>query len=368
MKINVWDIKDDMPERIHGKEEFNDLVDDIKQNGLIEPIVLNKENKILAGRRRLRALRKLQYKELEKGKEFIIMQTRDKLHEFDIFLSENIKRKDLTDIEKGNFFEQRKVIYENLYPETKAGATGHNKGTKKDIAQGAKPRDRFTLDTAKTLNISERTVQEKLEAAKLVRKKPELAKLQSAKKIIKENNLQEQKKELNKNIAQIKLQKEYDVIVVDPPWEFNQTFDDKGNRGITPYPTMNHMQLSQIVIPAAKNCSLWLWVTNQRFREAFELLDKWGFEPKTILTWDKVNMGLGRFLRNVTEHCILAFKGKPYFNNKKWTTLISEKRTTHSTKPEIFYKMVDEICAGKKLDYFARKKREGWDVYGDEVK
>lgn len=55
------------------------------------------------------------------------------------------------------------------------------------------------------------------------------------------------------------------------------------------------------------------------------------------------------------------------------TTLISEKRTTHSTKPEIFYKMVEEICASKskkfrKLYYFARKKREGWDVYGDEIK
>jgi N6-adenosine-specific RNA methylase IME4 len=30
--------------------------------------------------------------------------------------------------------------------------------------------------------------------------------------------------------------------------------------------------------------------------------------------------------------------------------------------------MVDEICAGKKLDYFARNKREGWEVYGDGVK
>jgi len=28
--------------------------------------------------------------------------------------------------------------------------------------------------------------------------------------------------------------------------------------------------------------------------------------------------------------------------------------------------MVEEICAGRKLDYFARKKRDGWDVYGDE--
>ncbi|HUS51821.1 MAG TPA: MT-A70 family methyltransferase, partial [Candidatus Paceibacterota bacterium] len=65
--------------------------------------------------------------------------------------------------------------------------------------------------------------------------------------------------------------------------------------------------------------------------------------------------------------CILAIKGKPYFHNETQSTIFSEKRTTHSTKPEKFYEIVNEICAGRKLDYFARKKREGWDVYGDEV-
>ncbi len=78
-------------------------------------------------------------------------------------------------------------------------------------------------------------------------------------------------------------------------------------------------------------------------------------------------MGVGNYLRNITEHCFLCFKGNPPWDNKKYTTLISEKRTKHSVKPEAFYKMVDEICVGRKLDYFARKKREGWDVYGDEV-
>jgi N6-adenosine-specific RNA methylase IME4 len=87
-----------------------------------------------------------------------------------------------------------------------------------------------------------------------------------------------------------------------------------------------------------------------------------------MLTWDKEHFGTGRWLRSQTEHCILAIKGKPFYNNTKWGTLIREKRTEHSVKPEIFYKMVDEICTGRKLDYFARKKREGWDVYGDEVK
>lgn len=97
-------------------------------------------------------------------------------------------------------------------------------------------------------------------------------------------------------------------------------------------------------------------------------LEEWEFEPKTILTWEKQVLGVGRWLRNITEHCILAIKGKPVWDNKRWTTLISEKRTTHSTKPEIFYKMVEDICYGRKLDYFGRKKRKGWEVYGDEVK
>jgi N6-adenosine-specific RNA methylase IME4 len=31
------------------------------------------------------------------------------------------------------------------------------------------------------------------------------------------------------------------------------------------------------------------------------------------------------------------------------------------------FEHVDKYCVGRKLDYFARKKREGWDVYGDEI-
>ena len=40
----------------------------------------------------------------------------------------------------------------------------------------------------------------------------------------------------------------------------------------------------------------------------------------------------------------------------------------HSVKPQEFYDMVDELCIGRKLDYFARKKRDGWEVFGNEVK
>jgi len=166
----------------------------------------------------------------------------------------------------------------------------------------------------------------------------------------------------------------YEVIVIDPPWEYSRggsSYDPDGNRAMVPYPEISIEELKKLKLPAEEDCVLWLWTTNAFMKEAYELLKVWGFQDKTILTWDKQILGAGWWLRNITEHCILAIKGEPrrkgIFKNEKWTTLISEKRTKHSAKPESFYKMVEEICVGKKLDYFARKKRKGWDVYGDEV-
>lgn len=190
-----------------------------------------------------------------------------------------------------------------------------------------------------------------------------------AKQIIREEKIEEQIEEIKKeNIEQPKGL--YDVIVIDPPWSYGseEAFDPDGFRGTCPYPTLQQSELLKLKLPVKEDCIIWLWTTNTHIRDAYELLQEWNFAPKTILTWNKVNIGIGRWLRNVTEHCILAVKGSPIWTNKTYSTLLTEKRTSHSTKPESFYKMVDDICIGRKLDYFARKKREGWDVYGDEIK
>jgi len=194
--------------------------------------------------------------------------------------------------------------------------------------------------------------------------------LKTAKKIEHESKIQKQKEAIERGDI-IGVEGEYEIIVIDPPWQYDDR--DKPERGICKYPTMTQQELMKIDIPSGENCILWLWTTNSFMKNAYELLDVWGFDEKTILTWHKGNMGMGNYLRNVTEHCILAIKGnvikEGIINNKnKFTTLLFEKKTQHSAKPESFYKMIDEICVGKKLDYFARKKRDGWDVYGDEVK
>jgi len=38
---------------------------------------------------------------------------------------------------------------------------------------------------------------------------------------------------------------------------------------------------------------LWLWTTNAQLRVAFDVVDAWGFQYKTTLTWVKDRMGTG---------------------------------------------------------------------------
>ena len=52
----------------------------------------------------------------------------------------------------------------------------------------------------------------------------------------------------------------------------------------------------------------------------------------------------------------------------KWTTVLREKSTKHSKKPIIAYQMIESLYPDStKIELFARNKRKGWDVWGNEV-
>jgi len=338
-------------------EELEQLKIDIKEHGLLQPIVLF-EDQILDGRNRYIAC-----KDLDIEPKFEEYKGTKPL---EYVISGNLKRRHLTP-------DQRAVLSLNILPmleeEAKKRMSAGGRGD--EIVTPSKSREQ----ASKLMNVGTTYIQQ---AKKLKETSPKLLEevrlghknFSQIKKEERFEKIKKQREELQKNVLEKPIGL-FDVIVIDPPWSYEEgfsTYDEKGHRGTTNYPTMTLEELKNIKLPMNENCVVWLWVTNSMFKEAIELTDHWELTRKTILTWDKQIMGVGSYLRNITEHCILCFKGKPYFQNTKWTTLISEKRTTHSTKPEIFYKMVDETCAGRKLDYFARKKREGWDAYGDEVK
>jgi ParB-like chromosome segregation protein Spo0J len=105
----------------------------------------------------------------------------------------------------------------------------------------------------------------------------------------------------------------YRVIVADPPWPYEKRQDDPSHRGVLPYPSMSISQICNrdVAAIAHDDSILWLWTTNHHMREAFNVLDAWGFKQKTILTWVKDKMGMGDWLRGKSEHCLLVTRGKP---------------------------------------------------------
>ena len=165
----------------------------------------------------------------------------------------------------------------------------------------------------------------------------------------------------------------YDVIAIDPPWPYEgenksvTSYDAIGRRVANPYPEMSIEQIKKIELPLTDNAVVFLWTTHKFLPDAFEILKEWGMEYKATLVWDKQKIGMGAWLRMQCEFCVIGIKGKPYWDNTTYRDVLSEARREHSRKPDGFFDMVDAITMGRKLEYFSREKRNGWEVFGNDT-
>ena len=101
------------------------------------------------------------------------------------------------------------------------------------------------------------------------------------------------------------------VIVADPPRAYSNRAEDGSHRAANPYPSMSLDAIRAMPVAgiAHDDAVLWLWTTNAHMEHAFGVVRAWGFEPRTILTWAKDRMGTGDWLRGQTEHCLMAIRG-----------------------------------------------------------
>ena len=52
----------------------------------------------------------------------------------------------------------------------------------------------------------------------------------------------------------------------------------------------------------------------------------------------------------------------------KYMTVLREPSTTHSTKPECVFAMIEDMFPNAlKVELFARKRRDGWNAVGDQL-
>lgn len=348
-----------------GEEEFAALVEDIKKNGLMEAIWLH-DGKIIDGRNRYNAC-------LKAGVKPIFREFNGSGSLVSFVLSLNLKRRHL---DKG----QKALVALNALPfyeaEAKERQTATLKqGDKLPVTQKIEERDagEAAEQVGKMFGVNRQYIHE----AKKINIEDKNDILSGKKKfvdVVKENKKAERKEKIAAQVDEIKKlqpikKTEYGVIVIDPPWQFKGEYDPETRRSVGDYPTMSFEEIQNIKLPMAKDCVVWFWGVDIYLKETLALIERMGLERKATLVWIKDKFGLGAWLRNQHEYCFVCVKGKPMFDGKSTSTILNAPRGKHSEKPNEFYVLVEKVCPDpRRLDYFARKKREDWDVYGDEVK
>ena len=127
---------------------------------------------------------------------------------------------------------------------------------------------------------------------------------------------------------------------------------------------------------ADEDSVLFIWATFPKLDEALAVMKSWGFVLKTVaFNWIKLNdngtpfFGIGFYTKSNGEICILATKGKTLkVLDNTISQVIMTKKSKHSSKPHIVYGLIEKLFGDlPRIELFARHKREGWDVWGNEA-
>jgi N6-adenosine-specific RNA methylase IME4 len=345
--------------------DIDGLAASINEVGLLHPIVIRKDGVLIAGERRLAA-----YKKLGWGQIPVTVVDLDDIVRGE--LAENAIRKDFLPSEI-------EAIRRALEPVEREAAK-ERQGRPGEPRSGNFPEHARTRDKIGAFaGVSGRTVEKIAAIVAAAEAEPErFGKL--AEDMDRTGRVDGPFKRLKvtRQSAAIRAEPQpypnqgpYRVIVADPPWPYELRQADPSHRGVLPYTSMS---IEQICAEAPKvraiahdDTILWLWTTNHHMLEAFTVLDVWGFERKTILTWVKDKMGLGDWLRGQTEHCLMAVRGKPIIELTNQTTVLRGQVREHSRKPAEFFPFIENLCPAPRFaSLFAREPREGWDCHGDE--
>jgi N6-adenosine-specific RNA methylase IME4 len=175
----------------------------------------------------------------------------------------------------------------------------------------------------------------------------------------------------------------YGLIMADPPWLF-ENYSEKGEEknASSHYRCMPTHEIAAMPVGhlAMRDCWLLLWATHPMMRQAYDVVDAWGFKEVTSGVWskrraDKPNkpgvlaFGTGYVLRSASEPFIIAKVGSPPTFSKSIRSVIEAPRTrNHSEKPLAAYEVCEKLFGNvPRLSLFDRKSRDGWTMWGDQA-
>jgi N6-adenosine-specific RNA methylase IME4 len=80
--------------------------------------------------------------------------------------------------------------------------------------------------------------------------------------------------------------------------------------------------------------------------------------------------GVGFYFRNVTEVILFGTRGKnarTLAPGRRQVNYIATRKREHSRKPDEQYRIIEACSPGPYLELFARGKRPGWHMWGDQA-
>lgn len=174
--------------------------------------------------------------------------------------------------------------------------------------------------------------------------------------------------------------KKYGIIYADPPWKqvkggLRKVRPNQG-KGLD-YPTLSMEEIKTILQKfssmAEDNHILFCWTIDKFLPETEKMLSDLGYKLHARMIWDKTNGIAPAFtVRYSHEYLLYCYKGKftPVSIDKrgKFCTVFRESATKHSKKPIVAYEIIEQLYPNAlRIELFARNKRIGWDVWGNEV-
>ena len=389
-------------------EEYESLKESIREEGLWMPLILNPEHEILDGHHRHRACN-------EVGRHWddpnsIMKRFSSKLLEKKFVIETNLKRRQLSTLQKAEMALKLEPIEAELARQRQeAGKPTTLQSNDGKVVQRHK---RTTLArVAKKVGLSPATYRR---AKKVLEEAPEELiewvkegdlSITRAHRMINgpvtkkktEEVLEKASKELKEKLRKGKItltyayqtlnrrqkhanppplpEGKFDVIYADPPWSYDLVATD-GNPE-PHYPLASQEEICNLEVEGvsilekiADTAVLFLWATSPKIREALEVIEAWGFDYRTLMVWVKDRPRLGFNFRGQVELLLFAKKGNmpsPTTENRH-SQVLNAPITKHSEKPTIVYEIIEKMYPNRRyMELFARKTRENWESWGDEV-
>lgn len=163
----------------------------------------------------------------------------------------------------------------------------------------------------------------------------------------------------------------YPVLYADPPWRYE--FAESESRAIeNQYPTMDLDSICALNVSevATDDAILFLWATSPKLAEALRVVESWGFTYRSSAVWVKPQLGMGYYFRQQHELLLVATRGSmpaPAPEHRP-RSVYESPREAHSAKPAAFYQFIESMYPTlPRIELFARVPRQGWASWGNQL-